>query len=304
MTIVGTCHLRDGLTIRNLGLDILNLDLLVVLHTPFQGAQVELSLTMNDDLAKLFRLLYNPCGVFLTHLGQGHHHLLGLGLVDGLDGARILRIRILDEVVAPLAVLAVEGIACLHVLQFHGTADITSLELVYRDTVGTCTCIDGADALLRTTVRVGQVVATLHSATHHLEILYLTDMRLYACLEEIERCRTCGIGSDLLATGVAYLRHLAHERNNIAQELHQTAHTHILACADAEHGEDRTGYQTLADTFAHLVLSEALALEEFLHQCIIVGCSSLYEGSVQLLCFLHLVGRNLLNDRSTAFGLP
>ena len=87
MTIVGTGCLGDGLTIRNLGFFKLNLNLLVVLQTPLQGAKVELSLTMNDGLTELFRLLNNPCRIFLTHLQQGCHEFLHLSLVDRLDGA-------------------------------------------------------------------------------------------------------------------------------------------------------------------------------------------------------------------------
>ena len=86
MTVVGTCHLCDGLTIGNLWLQVLDIDLLIVLHTPFQGTQVELSLSVNDDLTELLRLLYHPCGILLTHLRQGSHHLLRITLVDGLHG--------------------------------------------------------------------------------------------------------------------------------------------------------------------------------------------------------------------------
>ncbi len=90
VAIVGTCHLRDGLTIGNLRLDILDFNLLVVLHPPLQRTQVELALSVDNNLAQFLRLLNHPCGILLTHLGQGHHHLLGLGFVYGLDGARIL----------------------------------------------------------------------------------------------------------------------------------------------------------------------------------------------------------------------
>ncbi len=53
MTIVGTRSLGDGLAIRNLGLDILDLYLLIVLDTPLEGAQVELTLTADDGLLQL-----------------------------------------------------------------------------------------------------------------------------------------------------------------------------------------------------------------------------------------------------------
>ena len=103
---------------------------------------------MNDDLTKLLTLLHNPCWVFLTHSCQGRHKFLGLSLILCLDSTRELRIRILDEVESVLAVLAIEGIASLDILQLNGTADITSLKFINRYTIGTCTYIYLTDTLL------------------------------------------------------------------------------------------------------------------------------------------------------------
>ena len=68
VTVVCTCHLGNGLTIRYLRFTELHLYLLVVLQTPLQCAQMELTLTMHNGLAQLLGLLNNPCRVFLTHL--------------------------------------------------------------------------------------------------------------------------------------------------------------------------------------------------------------------------------------------
>ena len=76
MTIFGTSHLGDSFTIRNLRFTKLHLNLLVVLQTPLQSTEVELTLTMNDSLAQLLRLLNNPCWVFLAHLKHSSHKLL------------------------------------------------------------------------------------------------------------------------------------------------------------------------------------------------------------------------------------
>ena len=86
---------------------------------------MEFTLSVNDGLSEFLRLFYYPCRVFLSHLGQSHHEFLHLLFVDSLDGARVFCVRIFDEVVSPVAVLAVEGITSLHVLELHGTADIT-----------------------------------------------------------------------------------------------------------------------------------------------------------------------------------
>ena len=109
---------------------------------------MELTLTMNDDLTKFLTLLHNPCWVFLTHSCQSSHQFLGFSLILCLDGTRELRIRILDEVESVLAVLAIEGIASLDILQLNGTADITSPKFINRHTVSTCTYIYLTYALL------------------------------------------------------------------------------------------------------------------------------------------------------------
>ena len=141
---------------------------------------------MNDNLAQLLRLLNNPCRIFLTHLLQSSHHLLGLSLVDSLDGTRELRVRIFDEVKFIVYILAIQRVTCLHVLQLHRTTDITCTQLVNLDAVSTSASIQGTDALLRATISIGQVVATLDNTTHHLEVLNLTDMGLNTSLEEIK----------------------------------------------------------------------------------------------------------------------
>ena len=217
---------------------------------------MELTLSVNNDLAELLRLLDNPCGIFLTHLGKGSHHLLSLTLVQSLHGTRILRVRILDKVETVLTVLTIEGIACLHVLQLHGTTNITSIELINRLTVGTSTSVELSKTLLRTTICIRQVVTSLHSTTHYLEIRHLTNMRLHTGLEEIKRGRTIRIRIYFLTAGVVNLWHFAHKGNHITQEFHQTTNAHRTATTNTEHGEDAAGYQTLADTFTHLVFGE------------------------------------------------
>ena len=152
MTVVGTSLLGDGLTIWNLRLTILNLYLLVVLKSPLQRAQVELTLTMDDGLSQFLRLLNNPCRVFLPHLGEGSHKLLHLLLVDSLDRARVLRVGILDEVILIVAVFLVEGVSCLNVLKLNGTTDVAGAKLVNGDTVGSRTSIYLCHALLGATV--------------------------------------------------------------------------------------------------------------------------------------------------------
>ena len=101
-----------------------------------------------------------------------------------------------------------------------------------------------------------------------------------------------------------YVGHLIYEGNYVAEELHQATYTHVLACTDAEDGEHTAGSQSLADTFAHLVLGERLLFEELLHQAFIVLSSSLHQGLVPLGGLLHLFGRHLFDGGCTAIRSP
>ena len=304
MSILGTSLLGNGLTIRNTRLTEDNVQLLIVLQAPLQCTQVELALTMHDHLAQLLTLLHYPCRILLAHLQESSHQFLCILSIDSLYGTGVLGVRILDEVETPLCILAIQRIASLHVLQLHGTTNITRLEFVDRNTSGSRTSIQLSDTLLASTVSIGQVITRLHRTTHYLKVAYLTDMWLHTCLEEVNAFRTSSIRSNLLTTGIVQLWHLADERHHIAQEFHQAAHTHIFSCTNAEHGEDAAGYQSLTDALAQLVFGKTLALEKFLHQALIILGSSLNESLVQLHGLVHLLFRNLLNDRSTTFWLP
>ena len=86
VTILGTRHLCDGLAIRDACRLKLDSQLLVVLQSPLQCAEVEFALTAYDGLTKLLALLHHPCGVFLMHTEEGCHKLLCLCCVLSLDG--------------------------------------------------------------------------------------------------------------------------------------------------------------------------------------------------------------------------
>ena len=103
VAIVGTGCLGDGFAIRNALLVKFNGNLIQVFQTPFKRTEVELSLTVHEDLAQFLALLYFPRGVFLTHAVQCRHHLFGVGLVHRLNGAGIFGVGVFDKVEAVLA---------------------------------------------------------------------------------------------------------------------------------------------------------------------------------------------------------
>ena len=86
MTIIGTGGLGDGLTIRNLGLLKVDHHLIIVLNAPLEGTEMELTLTVKDNLTEFLGLLDNECGILLTHTVNDGHHLLHIGLINGLEG--------------------------------------------------------------------------------------------------------------------------------------------------------------------------------------------------------------------------
>ena len=123
-------------------------------------------------------------------------------------------------------------------------------------------------------------------------------------LEEVYRLRTVRIRGDFLAACIVKLRHLAYERYNVAQELHQSSYAHVLACANAEHGENRACNKSLANALAQLVLCKSLLLKEFLHQSLVVLGSCLYQSLVQLVGLLHFLLRDVHYGRHTSIRTP
>ena len=265
---------------------------------------MELTLSMHDGLPEFFALLHHPCRVFLAHLQQCSHHLLGILRVVGFDGTAILRVRILDEVKTLFGTLTIERVARLHIFQLHGTADVTGVELIHGDAVGTGTDIDLSHTLLGSTVSIEEIIARLDTSTHHLEVRHLADMRFHAALEEVEALGTIAVGCHLFATCVAHLRHLADKRHHIAKEFHQSLYTHILMSVDAEHGEDAACDESLTDPLSHLVLGQRLSVEELLHKLVVILGSSLDKSFVQFHGLIHFLSRNLLTLGLTAIGSP
>ena len=129
-------------------------------------------------------------------------------------------------------------------------------------------------------------------------------MWFHTRLEEVERLWTITVWRNLLTTSIMNLRHLVNERNNITQELHQTTNTHALTCTYAENREDRTGNKTLTNTCTQLIFCQCFLFKELLHQALIILGSSLNECFMKFHSLIHLVSRNVLNNRFATFWLP
>ena len=186
MTVIGTCCLGDGFTIRNLRFVKLNLQLFVIFHTPFQCTQMEFSLTMNKNLFQFLGLFNNPSRIFLTHTIQNSHHLFCIGFIYRTDCTGIFRIRIFNEVETVFTILAIQCVTCFHIFQLHGTANITGTQFINLLTVSSCTNEQLSHTFLRTSVSIIQVITFPNDTAHHLEVLYITNVGFNSCLEEIK----------------------------------------------------------------------------------------------------------------------
>ena len=129
-------------------------------------------------------------------------------------------------------------------------------------------------------------------------------MWLHRCLENVKACSGLGIGVNHSTVCSCWRRHIAHKRNHIAKELHKTANTHVLACANAEHRQNILANQTLADTHTHLILTQRAVLKILVHQPLIMLSGSLHKCVVHLSGLILVLSRNLRNLRHTALWFP
>ena len=256
VAIVGTGCLGDCLTIWNLRLLEVDHEFLVVLDAPLECTQVELTLSFHDSLLQLLRLLNNPSGIFTVHTSEDFAELLGIGLILRLDGTRIFRLGIFDEIEYILTTLVVKSVACLHVLHLNCCTYISCNELINRSLDLSAHAVYLCQTLAVAFCHICEVGSCTECSRHHLEIRYFTNVWLNGCLEHHEAERSVCIGLHLCSVGCARCRHLIDKWYHVAKELHHAANTHILQCAHAEYRIDTAVNESLADSFTHLVLCE------------------------------------------------
>ena len=125
VAIVCASGFCDGLAIGDALLVVFHCNFVDVLKHPLQGAEVELALSVHQNLTKFLTLLNFPSRIFLAHAVESNHHLFGVGLVDGTNGTCKLRIGIFDKIEAIVAVFAVQGVAGADIFELDGATDIT-----------------------------------------------------------------------------------------------------------------------------------------------------------------------------------
>ena len=229
MTIIGTCSLGDCLAIRDLRLLEGNHHLVVVLQTPLECTQVELTLTADDSLLQFFALLNEPCRIFLMHTCEQCAQFLGFLLVVRTDSAAVLRIGIADGFVLQFAILGVEGVTGASIFQLNRGSDVACANLIYRHADAAVHSVELRDTLLGAAVHVHKVVGSVYGALHNLEVVDITDMRLNRGLEDEHRNGSFVVGSDLHTLGAQRLGCIGYCGSHLTEELHESAYAHV-AC--------------------------------------------------------------------------
>ena len=93
VTVLCRCNLGNGLTVRHLRCEQLDLKAELVVQTPLHNIDMLLSVTVENGLAKLLGVLYNHGRVLRGNLLEGITELLLILLNLCFDGAAVLRCR-------------------------------------------------------------------------------------------------------------------------------------------------------------------------------------------------------------------
>ena len=144
----------------------------------------------------------------------------------------------------------------------------------------------------------------MHHTTHYFKVLYISDMWFNCCFKEIQRSRSVCIRSNRNTTCIMYSRHFINKWNDITQEFHQSANSHIFTCTHTENREHTTCSQSFTNTFTHFVFCKRFRFEEFLHQSFIMFGSSFYQSLMPSLSFFHFLSRNFFDSRCSTVRTP
>ena len=142
----------------------------------------------------------------------------------------------------------------------------------------------------------------MNGSLHYAEVVDLSDMRFNGSLEYIEACRRSGVRTDFLAvhSRIAELRGAG---SHAVEEVHEPAHTHILETGTAYHRIHRPvcidGFESVHD----LLVGQSFA-QELVQQRLVCFCGCLGELRTHLLYAVRVLGRDVLEFRSTAFRFP
>ena len=230
VTIIATRSASDSFTIRDARFKILDLEFIVVFDTPFESTKVEFALTRNDSLTKFFTLFDNPSWIFFVHTSEDFVEFFFFTISYRFDSATIFWFWILDTREVVFTTFSIESITSASIFKFNSSTDITSYELVNFDTVLTSNAEELRDTFFTTITRdISKVVAFFESTAHNFEVNNLADMWFNRSFEYEDRSFSVFVRSNFFEVFSYRFWHIVNERNDIAEEFHQTTNAHIFA---------------------------------------------------------------------------
>ena len=227
VSIIGSGSFGDGFPVGNARFLELDHQLFIVFDAPFEGTQVEFSLSRYDRLFQFFRLFDDPCRVFFVHAYQNLVQFFCIGLVGGFYGALYFRIGEFHQVEYVFATFLVQRITGAHIFQFYGCADISGDEFVDFVTYLSAYATQLGNTFFAASVHILEVVSLVYFSRHNLEVRNFSDMRFDGRFEEIKAGRAVGVGSNLCAVVGDGFGHVGNKRNHISEKFHHAAHTHV-----------------------------------------------------------------------------
>ncbi|OAV63268.1 hypothetical protein Barb6_03860 [Bacteroidales bacterium Barb6] len=162
VAVVGTGYLGDGFAVGYLRLKVFNGNLVVIFDAPFEGTEVEFTLSGEDGLFQFLGLFDNPCRVFFVHAQDDFHHLFGVGFVSRLHGTAVFGVGIFNEVKLVIDAFPIQSVAATHFFQLDGGTYIAGCHFRHSRTVLSGYDKQLGDAFLRASVGIHQVIAFLY----------------------------------------------------------------------------------------------------------------------------------------------
>jgi len=277
VAVVGLSYLCNCLAIWNLWCEVLDFELVIVSQAALNDIEVMLTLTLNDGLLQLLRVLNQDSWVLILNIVQQLAELLLVALLLSLDSCAVARLWEYDRSYAYVLTCG-QSIVCASTLQLNCATNVTCRQLSNLDTVLTCNCEELRELLLITCAAIDKLHTLGNLTTNYAEICNLADVLLNLALEDECNSWLSLVGCQILTLDSCELRSGSRSswaRSNIDDELHQTLCTDVALTACTEDRHNLAVCNAQLQTRTDIVLSKCALLEIKLHKSIVVNGSSL-----------------------------
>ena len=189
---------------------------------------MELTLSGKNSLLKFFRLVHNPCRVFLMHTCKYFRKFFGITLRYRAYCTLILWLWIFYKIKSVLTALFIQGIARTRILKLNGSANIAGTQFVNRCLNLAANTENLRKTLFRVAVNICKVNTRCKRTAHYFKITNLANMRFYCRFKHKQRQRAATVRFNFFTCSINRGRHILYKRNHVAQKLHHSAHAHVL----------------------------------------------------------------------------